>query len=319
MIDINQTYERPELSQLAVRYQNRNLIGSQIFPWIDVPVDRVSWPKFDRAVSFKRANTVYGPRQSANELEIKVTKTPHDLRHRGLGAWIDDDERRLAAGIMDVRVAKMETLKDAILLDLEMLLASLVFNASTYPAANKATLAGVTQWSDTTNSDPKKAVLDAKAGMIKSPNTMIVGAQVHNALLVHPKILDAVKYTSGGVTVTNETLARYFGVERYFVGEAFNDTANDGQAETLGYVWGKFCSLLYVNYQQTNAVAWQSQPSFAYLPISRQAGSPWRVYSRAPDPVMGVGDGMEYIKVDATFEPLVCASDLGYLFSAAIA
>ena len=56
------------------------------------------------------------------------------------------------------------------------------------------------------------------------------------------------------------------------------------------------------------------------LPISRgSSGNPWRVYTKAPDPMMGIGDRMEYFKVDATFTPLYPATDLGYLFSAAIA
>lgn len=318
MLDIAQTYERPLLSRLALKYENRALIGSSLFPWIEVPVDRISYPKFDRAVTFKRANTVYGSRSRANELELKVTKLAHNLRHRGLAAWIDDDERRLASGIMDPRAVKMQTLKDALLLDLEIELATAMFTAGSYAAANKSTLAGVTQWSDTT-SDPKKAVLDAAAALVMKPNTMVVGLQVHNALLIHPKVLDAVKYTMGGVQVTNEVLARYFGVERYFVGESFQDTANEGAAETLAFVWGKFAWLGYVNYQNANGITMLSSPSFAYLPISRAQGNPWRVYGKAPDPERGVGDGMEYIKVDATFDPLYCAFDLGFLFSAAVA
>lgn len=320
MFDVNSTYERPELSQLAIRYRNREFIASQLFPWVEVPVDRISYPKFDRGIAFKRAVTSYGDRAGANELELKITKLTHDLKHRGLAARISDDERRLAAGIMDVRAAKMQALMDALLLDLELEVAGSVFAAATYPAANKTTLSGTTQWSDYTNSDPKLAVLNAAAGMIRRPNTMVVGALVHNALLTHPKVLDAVKYTQGGVEVTMETLARYFNVERYFVGTAFSDSAQDGQAESLGYVWGKFASLLYVNYNQANTVAMQALPSFGYLPISRGAsGNPWRVYTKAPDPTMGIGDGMEYIKVDATFTPLYPATDLGYLFSAAIA
>lgn len=319
MLDINQTYERPELSQLAVRYKNRRYIASDLFPWVDVPVDRISWPKFDRAAYFKPPTTAYGARASANELEVKVIKTPHDLKHRGLGAWIDDDERRIASGIMDVRAAKLDTLMNGMMLDLEIYLANIVFNASTYPTANKTTLVGTAQWSDGTNSDPQKAVFDASAGMIMAPNTMVVGALVDNALKIHPKVKDAVKYTSGGLEVTDAQMARFFNVDRYIVGRAKKDTAAEGQTESLSDVWGKFAALLCVNYNQPTGLSMLSVPSFAYMPISRQEGSPWRVYTEAPRPSMGVGSGMEYIKVDATFEPLVCASDLGYLFSAAIA
>jgi hypothetical protein len=318
MLDINQSYERPLLSRLAVKYTNRDYIASLLFPWVDVPVDRISYPKFDRGVTFKRpSTTVYGARARANELDMKLTKLTKDLRTRGLGAWIDDDERRLAGSLFNAQVFKMEMLKQALLLDLECEIAGLVFNAATYAAANKTTLVGAAQWSDDT-SDPKKAVLDAGASMIMDPNTMIVGKQVHNRLLTHPKVLDAVKYTMGGVTVTNEVLARYFGVERYFVGGAFQDTANEGAAEAMGYIWGKFAWIGYVN-PNLNAMSMQSAPTFGVLPISRAKGSPWRVYTKAPDPTVGTGDGMEYVKVDGTFDPLFPATDLGFLFSAAIA
>jgi hypothetical protein len=269
-------------------------------------------------VTFKRATTIYGARAKANELELKVTKQPKDLRHRGLGAWIDDDERRLGGSIGNIHALKMQMLKDAMLLDLEVEVAGTVFNAATYAAANKTTLVGTAQWSDPT-SDPKKAVLDANASLVMDANTMVVGKQVHNALLQHTKVLDAVKYTMGGVTVTEETLARYFGVERYIVGGALLDSANDGAAESLGFIWGKFAWIGYVNYKNANALAMLSQPSFGIMPISRAAGSPWRVYTKAPDPEKGVGDGMEYMKVDATFDPLYPATDLGFLWSAAIA
>lgn len=318
MIDISQTYERPLLSRLAVKYENRALIAAQLFPWVDVPVDRISYPKFDRGVTFKRATTIYGSRAKANELELKVTKIPKDLRHRGLGAWVDDDERRLGGSIGNIHAIKMQMLKDAMLLDLEVEVCGTVFNAATYAAAQKTTLTGTAQWSDDT-SDPKKAVLDANASLVIDSNTMVVGKQVHNRLLTHPKVLDAVKYTMGGVTVTNEVLARYFNVERYFVGGALLDSANDGAAESLGYIWGKFAWIGYVNYQNVNALSMMQKPSFGVVPISRGAGSPWRVYTKAPDPEKGVGDGMEYVKVDATFDPLYPALDLGFLFSGAIA
>jgi hypothetical protein len=319
MIDINQSHERVLLSRLALRYTPRDYIASKLFPWILVPQDRVSYFKFDRGATFKRATALYGARSAANELELKGTKLTHDLSHKGLGAWIDDDERRLTDGIGDIRAIKMQMLKDAHFLDLEKRVAGSLFTAANYAAANKATLAGATQWSDST-SDPKKAVIDAAAGLIKQPNTMVVGRQVHNALLTHTKVLDAVKYTMGGVTVTEETLARYFGVERYFVGGAHEDTAQEGQAESLGYIWGKFAWIGYVNYTNAVGPALISQPSFGYLPISRgSTGNPWRVYTKAPDPTMGVGDGMEYIKVDATYEPLFPAYDLGFLWSAAVA
>ncbi len=317
MIDINQTYERPLLSKLALKYENRDFIGSQIFPWVRVPKDRVSYAKFDRAVTFKRPNTVYGPRSKANELELKVTKQTHDLKSRGLGAWIDEDERTLAGDIGNARALKTQALKNGLMLDLEVEIATAMTTAGSYAASNKTTLVGTAQWSDPA-SKPKSDVLTAHSAMVKKGNTMIVGQQVHNALLTNAEIKDAVKYTQGAVDVSN-VLARYFNVERYFVGEAFQDTAADGQAESLGYIWGKFAWIGYINYKLESAMDLISKPSFGYLPISAERGDLWKAYSVPPDPRVGSGEGMEYVKVDGKYEPLYCAYDLGYLISEAVA
>jgi hypothetical protein len=74
-----------------------------------------------------------------------------------------------------------------------------------------------------------------------------------------------------------------------------------------------------VNYTQASALSILQKPSFAYMPISRMQGNPWRVFTKQPDPEKGVGNGMEYLKVDATFDPLYSCPDLGFLWSAAVA
>jgi hypothetical protein len=69
---------------------------------------------------------------------------------------------------------------------------------------------------------------------------MIVGRQAHDKLRLHPKVTDAVKYTRGAVE-TQDILAAYFGVKKYLVGDGFVDSSTEGQAESLGFIWGKHC------------------------------------------------------------------------------
>lgn len=321
MIDIKQSYVSPILSRLAQRYENREYIASQIFPFVPCPKDTVKYAKFDRASMFKRATTKYGPRSSPNEIELKVTLGTHSLTPRGLEGRVTDEERRLS-DVADPHVAKMESLKNGMLLDLELEVATAMTTAASYAAANKATLAGTSQWSDYVNSDPKTAVVAAARGLIKPGNTMVVGEEVHIKLINHPKVLDAIKYTTGGLEVTNQQLARYFGMKRYFVGEAFYDTAQDGQPEALARIWGKFAWVGHVAYEQPTALSLINSASFGYLPIGMKAdGSSqlWRVYQKPADPEKGSGDGPDWMKVDALYDPLFTSFDLGYLFSAAVA
>lgn len=85
------------------------------------------------------------------------------------------------------------------------------------------------QWNQS-GSDPMAVILRAKTSVMlstgKAPNTMVVGANVHNWLLQSPVILDRIKYTERGI-VTNELLASLFGVEQYRVAQAVYNSAQE--------------------------------------------------------------------------------------------
>lgn len=108
------------------------------------------------------------------------------------------------------------------------------------------------QW-DQAGANPTQIVLRAKTAIQlstgKLPNTMVVGANVHNWLLQSPYIIDLVKYSQRGI-ITNELLASLFGVEQYRVAQAVYNAAQekvtpdatnlqwivDANAVWLGYV-----------------------------------------------------------------------------------
>lgn len=67
-------------------------------------------------------------------------------------------------------------------------------------------------------------------------NTMVMGKDVFNVLKEHPAIIDRIKYTTADV-VTEQLLAKYFGVERVFVGNTLKNTAAEGQADSISRVY----------------------------------------------------------------------------------
>ncbi len=67
-------------------------------------------------------------------------------------------------------------------------------------------------------------------------NTMVVGKAVHNALKNHPAILERTKYTSADA-ITEDILARYFGVDKYLVAKAVTNTAKEGLTASVGYLY----------------------------------------------------------------------------------
>lgn len=76
------------------------------------------------------------------------------------------------------------------------------------------------------------------------PNTLVVGPLVHRALKNHPDIIDRIKYVQRGI-VTEEMLAMLFGVERYLVARATNNTANEGATASMSFLYGKNALLCY--------------------------------------------------------------------------
>ncbi|HLW80049.1 MAG TPA: major capsid protein, partial [Terriglobia bacterium] len=138
-----------------------------------------------------------------------------------------------------------ENLTNAILLDLEIRVSNLILGGT----VTNTTLSGTSQWSDYVNSDPVSAVevqkTTIKQAIGQTPNTLAVSYPVFATLRQHPKIVDRFKYTQVGV-LDPEALKTAFGVDNFWVMGAEYDTANEGQAPSLNFVWGKNAVLAYV-------------------------------------------------------------------------
>lgn len=108
-----------------------------------------------------------------------------------------------------------------------------------------------TDWDDFTSGDP---IMDIKTGKRTisqltgmTPNTLMVGEIVDDALCMHPDILDRIKYT---VTATgaavDAAMASVLKVPSYLVATAVYNSANEGQDATLVPIIDDDALLCYV-------------------------------------------------------------------------
>lgn len=92
---------------------------------------------------------------------------------------------------------------------------------------------------DQSGSNPAKLIATRKMLMKRSGaragNTLVVGGDVLLALLDHPAIKDAIKYTQTGF-VTEAIIAKYLGVDRLFVAGGIQNTAAEGQADNIDWI-----------------------------------------------------------------------------------
>lgn len=300
---------QPELTAIAIAYRNSRLIADEVLPRVPVGKQEFKYLKYDMAEGFTLPDTAVGRTSKVNEVEFSATESTSSTQDYGLEDPIPQADLDNAPVNYDPLGRATEQLTNLILLDREKRAADLVFNAATYATANKATLAGTSQWSDPT-SDPIKAVMDALDGMVMRPNIMVLGRATFSTLIRHPKIVKAFLGNSGDAGVaTREFLAQLFELEAVQVGEGFINTAKRGQAATMARVWGKHAALIY---RDTLADANRGTTfGFTAQFMDRVAGA-------QEDGDIGLRGGTR-VRVGESVKELVTANDLGFFFQDAVA
>lgn len=172
------------------------------------------------------------------------------------------------------------------------------------------------QWNDYTNSDPIDDVEEGKEDILKAtgfmPNTLVLGYQVFRQLKNHPDLVDRIKYTTSDV-ITEDIMARLFGVDRVLVTRSVKASNKEGASEAYSFVYGKSAMLCY------------SAPSAGLLQPSAGYAFAWTGVSNGLGQTIGTSRfRMESLKSDrieaeAAWDNKVVAADLGYFFATAIA
>lgn len=300
----------PILSTVAQGYKNAEYIGMGLFPY--VPVGQrggkiITFGKED----FALYNTARAPGADTKRIQYGYSGSPYALESHSLEGLVPFEFMQEAAAVPGIDLARGGIIKvqNIIGLRLEYAQAVLATTAANYPAGNKVTLAGTSQWSDITSgvSDPVNDIETAKeairAKIGKRPNVVEMGAAVFAKLRQHPKIVDRIKYT-GRDSATPELLAQLFGVQKVLVGDAVYD--NGG---TFADVWGKY---VVVAYTELGSVAEQGTPAFGYT--YRLNG-----YPLVEQPYEDRNAKSWIYPVTDEVSPVIAGSSAGYLISAAVA
>lgn len=249
MLTPNQIHVDEALSQISVAYQNPDLVCEEIFPVVGV--DKMS------DVFFKFSKQHFRTLSDAGRPGVDVNEIPIDLDARGFymvdGHMLDypmpDQIAANADPGADLDIEQVLKVTASIRLNEENALAAAV--TSTANITQNATLSGPTQWSDFVNSDPflvidqKKSTIRKATGLL--PNRLLISEYTYLTVRNHPKLIDRVKYTQIGARRPLEAgeLAEAFGVEKVLIGAALKQQNNEGQADSLDYIFGKDALLFY--------------------------------------------------------------------------
>lgn len=304
----------PTLTAVALAYRNTEMIADLVLPRVPAH-DAFFYMKHNKDESFTVPDTLLGRKSEANEVEFGATRVDDSTQDYGLKDAVPLADLRKAEGTpIDPTAVATENLTRLITLDRERRVANAVFAAGNYAAGYKATLSGTDQWSDYAASDPLTDIMTALDAMIMRANTLVLGQPVWTKLRMHPKVVEAVKGTGAGAAaqgmITRQQLIELLEIQNLYVGSAFINGAKKGATASYARTWGKHAALLYQEPTSTT----ENATTFGF---TAESGGGLRVRDWF-DPKVG-SDGAQIIQVVDTVKEVICANDLGYLFTNAVA
>lgn len=303
----------PVLTNLAVGYNNAEMVAHHLFPFVNVDKEAGLLPKFGKD-AFLVYDTERAIRAESNQGDLdkpdadSFTLVEHDLQFAV-------DDREVAESVFNKRRRAMLRASAGIRLKHEVMVAGIVQNAANYPTGNKAALSGTTSFTHP-SSDPEGVIEDAKAavsaGIVKDPNTMVIGYAMWRTLKRHPQ-LKAILSDTRSRLVQLADLREIFEIENIVIGRAMSKNT---RAANTSRLWGRNIVLSYV----PPAISGQpsaggvmdpgdmqdiGEPSFGYT--FRKRGMPVVDVRRASN------NKMDLVRSTDMFRPYLLGADAGYL------
>lgn len=236
------------MTGVSVQYKptQGQYLADRVLPPVPVQKESAAYWVYDKS-RFDVPDSKRAPRSEYNRIDWNPSTAVYLTEEYGLEGEIDDRERENAAAPLDLDVDTTEIITDMVLNNRERRVADLVTSASMI--TQNTTLAGTSQWSDASNSDPlanaklARTTIYAATGGYK-PNKLLIGYDVYEALKLHPDILDVVKYTERAI-ITPQILAAVFDVEEVLIGGVQIRTSKEGQTDAFTDVWAGVALFFY--------------------------------------------------------------------------
>jgi hypothetical protein len=320
---LSQVHINGPLTNISVAYRQDadQFIASKVFP--AVPVDHKSdvyW-KVNKGDWFRDEARVRADATESVGSGYELSEDTYNATVRAIHKDIGNQTRQNADSNFNLDQEATNFVTDRLLLQREVqfnrdYLTTGVWGTELAGVASAPSASQFVQWSDYDNSNPIKDVKKAKRNMAAStgflPNTLVLGYDVWDALTEHPAFIDKFKYTSADV-VTEQTVARYFGLQNIYVSQAIINNGKEGLADSFGFITGKVALLAYVA-PAPGLLTPSAGYTFEWKGVSGSIGSTIAV-SKFPMPQLKA----DRIEGETAYDNKVVAADLGTFLSNVVA
>ncbi len=244
MPDVSMVHVDQALTNVSIAYQPPGFYADELFPPSPVGKQSNKYFVYDKS-RFRVMDDARRPGAQANEIDWKLSTDTYYCEGHALSQIVPDELRSNADPVLDLDVDTTEILSDLIYLQREILAASKATDISV--VAQHKSAAAWDNNASTPITDIETAKLAIQLATGKLPNRLLVSRPVFEKLRNHASIIGRVQFVMKAMPedISAELLASAFGLEKVVVADSIKNTANEGAADSMDWVWGKNAILYY--------------------------------------------------------------------------
>lgn len=299
----------PVLTNMLVSYMQADsrFVADKVFPGVPVQNDSGTYYIFTKKYWFLNEMQVRAPGTPFAEGGFGAETGTYSTKQWALAYSIADEVRANSQIPGDLEQAAVQWLAQQMLIKKEIQWATDFMVTGVWSGTDTT----ATDWDDYSSGDPVANVLEQmrvisyKTGY--SANTAVMGEVVHNALLLHPDIIDRIKHTQAATAASlNAALADVFGLSTWHVGRASYNSANESATASYAAIIDDDFLLLSVN-PAAGSMGATAGKTFYWQP-GGGLGSVLPMYRDEKEQ-------RDLLRVKMQWDQVCVASDLGYLWT----
>ena len=301
----------PVMSDLSIGFKNDMYYWDKIAPDVSRTEKSGTYFEWTKDYWLRRApGAARAPSAPYTRIGMGVTTGTYNTEERGFEEPVYDPIRASSQTPESLDVMATKHLTEVMQLELEKTVSNALWKTGVW--ATDKTLSGTGQWSDQT-SDPIGDMDTAKRVVMRGtgtkPDTLFIGGVVWDTLKEHTQIIEKYKYSQAAV-LTEELVARALGVNKIYVMESVENTAQDGSTYSGADIWTDR-GLLTKMQQSPGLMA----PNGAYTFMWDEKGNvPWAMQNYREEQVRS-----DVHRIFTHLDVKVCANDWGYFFNDTLA
>jgi hypothetical protein len=302
----------PVLTNMLVGYMQADdrFVAGRVFPSVSVEKDSGTYYIVTKKYFFFDDLEERAPGSDFGQLGFGVSTATYTTLQWAGEIPLADEVRANSQVAMDLEQVSLRRLAQASLIRKEVAWAADFMTTSVWGTDDDDS---TTDWDDWTNGDPANDVLTAKRTVSNNtgydPNTMVVGYIVHQALSLHPDILDRVKYTQAATLANVEgAIGAALGIPNYLVAKGTYSNTNENADFSATAIIDDDALICYVD-PSAGIFGATAGKTFEWQP----GGGGGSIYSRRDE-----GKHSDMVQHKEQWDQKVTASDVGYFYGGVV-